>query len=315
MAGDGCSSTCAVEAGYVCWADRALFECATARSASSGTSTCAIPEFVGVSVFETTDLQGLDNEITIAFRASMPIPANKVVTFTGLRGSGTRLTTLDIDSQGSPLMDTASWIRTSGTVSVVTTATLEANTTYSFAVTLVNPTATQAAVAVTVSCNGCASSTDIAVASAVSQQTVLGVTVIAPTCAAPFFGADCSETCEGIVKGSQCVCPPGRFGHTCRQTATVSVANSVTPTRVQRGQSRSLKSATGAGVDIPTGALGTDAVVSGKLQSQHSLVRCQTLNTDMPCGAVSNWLRHPGRDGGGPGTMPLSPHCECDAPD
>ncbi|EKX38637.1 hypothetical protein GUITHDRAFT_115185 [Guillardia theta CCMP2712] len=274
--GDGCSSSCKVEATALCRSSSSpAFTC---KQMPQGPSSCIFPKFEYVKLLQSSTFPDSDNIIYFSLRANTPLVSALHVTLSGLTGTGTP------DNNNLPItlynstfkMTSAIWTQKSGKLDMTidTVTGLDGELFLSF--TLKNPSTTQAAVDVTVGCIDCVTCVDCS-QSPVSLQgsvngSILGVQVPKTDCerrnGSAWFGPDCSLPCYGVVQvppGGQawCECPAGSFGESC-QTQVVADKNlSVAPQLVQpSSEPVPVKGADGDGVELPPGALTSSIVVS-----------------------------------------------------
>jgi len=222
--GDGCSSDCTVEAGYLCKpSTQPDYDCSPDEAGISqllGASDCRIPSFLSIRVSELSTLPGANNQLLVSFEANFALSPMTTLTLEGLTGSQSPDDeSLSIDALRKGLITRGKWSASAGRLVFTLLGDVSSNELVSFRFTLKNPAGSQAAVTVTVSCDKCSEDRSLQVTTAQHQGAVLGVELVPPLCADPGrFGSSCQFTCHaegGVVEGDSCVCLPYYFGYDC----------------------------------------------------------------------------------------------------
>ena len=300
------SSTCCLNS-TACEIEEALCDdcdiCENDDSNTTGPINCTAAGFPfakSLVVSQTTSAQSADNEIRLEFSFTAPIVVSSFISVMGLRGSDTHGSILQVrPGVGGQLVlsANATWNHTKGLLVLQAGRTILSNESIVATLALRNPARANPGQTVTVVCPDCATDERHARAnpgpapgdlpdnaplrSLVSEceannitdaaHPVLGVTYVAPACAAsspsppyqPLFGPSCTQTCFGTTIGHRCVCGKLQKGPDCGMTLVVAAAAA---TRIVPGEAGAVSIAIPglpafSAVSLPAGALGAAITV------------------------------------------------------
>eukprot|EP00960_Hanusia_phi_P075338 768408-Hanusia_phi.AAC.1 len=273
--GDGCSSSCKIEAGALCsFASAPAFTC---TPAPQGPSSCFFPRFNYVKLFESSSFPGGQNTIYFCFRANKPLVSMLHIKISGLTGTDTAdNSSFPITLSNNFSVMHASWKQATGDLDmeIDTHHDLEGELFLSF--NLTNPSTTQAAVHARIQCIDCVICPNCSQSTFILQSfvngSILGVQVANNSCKqrdnTSWFGPNCSVPCHGVVQinsdgHSWCECPSGAFGISCEHVVKADANLSVDQQLVQPStEIVGVKGGDGDGVEFPPGAFASSLVVS-----------------------------------------------------
>lgn len=166
--GDGCSSECTIEQNYLC-RDLAPpgYSC---RPGIYGASQCRQPAFTSVRVEPSTSLPGASNQLYLSFAANFEVLRYETLDLSGLRGSGTPDTFIDVtwsmvylggggpdelQGQADVVHKPAAWLAWPGTLRFQLTRNVPALSLVVFALTLTNGLESQPHQNVALHCEDC----------------------------------------------------------------------------------------------------------------------------------------------------------------
>eukprot|EP00961_Rhodomonas_salina_P183641 2478659-Rhodomonas_salina.4 len=211
-------------------------------------------------IHDTTNLQGSQTEVSVRLSSNAILAEGQTVNVSGFLGSATdSSSSLILDVEGDMLSTTGVWDQTTGSLTVTIARNVLSTESIKFKFRIQNPSEDNLRSTVVVSCEGCNGYVFPAatMANATKRTNVLQVNYLAPTCSDTVkYGDDCELTCQGVVKGSLCHCPPGQFGDDCSQFATLLEEKAMTYTGISDA---SIILSNGQGISLPSGSIATNS--------------------------------------------------------